>query len=107
MAVAVQRGHDLSGHRSRLFGAADSMRADFVLVMTHRQRAQLVSEFGVRPDRIELLGDFDQEDPPHREILDPYGKSDEVFEDVFSQIDRSVDGLLAAWSPAFRRKPTA
>ena len=106
-AVAVQRGHDLTGHRSRLFGTADSMHADLILVMTHSQRAQLVSEFGVRQDRIELLGDFDQEDPPHREILDPYGKSEAVFVEVFSQIDRSVDGLLAAWLPAFDSMPTA
>jgi protein-tyrosine-phosphatase len=75
------------------------MHADLVLVMTHNQRVRLVTEFGVPKERIELLGDFDIEDPPYREILDPYGKSDAVFAEVFSQIDRSIGGLFAAWTP--------
>ena len=97
-AIALERGLDLSGHRSRLFLASDSARADLVLVMTRRQREQLVNEFGVPVERIELLGDFDAEDPPFREIADPYGKSDEVFTRVFLQIERCVDGLCACWT---------
>lgn len=96
-AIALERGLDLSDHRSRLFLASDTGRAELVLVMTRRQREQLIHQFGVRDERIELLGDFDAEDPPFREIADPYGKSDEEFRRVFTQIERSIDGLRALW----------
>lgn len=65
--------------------------------MTRAQRQQLLVEFGIPEDRVELLGDFDMEDPPRREIPDPYGKPDEEFRNVFSQIERSVTGLCAIW----------
>lgn len=96
-AIALERGLDLSGHQSRLFLASESGRADLVLVMTRRQREQLIEQFGVPVERIELLGDFDVEDPPFREIADPYGKSDDEFRRVFTQIERSLDGLRALW----------
>mgnify|MGYP002398308835 CR=1 FL=1 len=95
---ARQRGIPLGGHRSRLFRRSDAEGDSLILVMTRSQRRQLIREFAVDDGRIELLGDFDAEDPPYREILDPYGKSDEEFRRVFSQIDRSVNGLLDIWS---------
>lgn len=97
-AIASQRGYDLSTHRSRLFGPADSTRAGLYLVMTHDQRTTLLTEFGVRGDRVELLADFDEADPPVREIGDPYGKSDAEFGRAFDQIDRSVRGLVSIWA---------
>lgn len=97
-ALALTRRIDLSNHRSRLFQPVDATQSDLVLVMTRSQRAQLIRQFGVPPDRIELLGDFDPEDPPYREIVDPYGQPDDVFRKVFDQIERSLDGLRSAWA---------
>jgi protein-tyrosine phosphatase len=97
-AIARERGLDLGAHRSRLVAAANLSRADLCLVMTRAQRDQLLAGFGVPDDRVELLGDFDVDDPPRREIPDPYGKPDEEFRRVFSQIERSVAGLRAIWS---------
>jgi protein-tyrosine phosphatase len=96
-AIARERGLDLGAHRSKLVGAADVGRAALCLVMTRAQRDQLLGEFGVQGDCVELLGDFDVEDPPRREIPDPYGKPDEEFRRVFGQIERSVTGLCATW----------
>lgn len=97
-ALALARRIDLSRHRSKLFHASDATRSDLVLVMTRSQQAQLMRQFGVPRDRIELLGDFDTEDPPYREIVDPYGHPDDVFRKVFDQIERSLDGLRSAWA---------
>jgi protein-tyrosine phosphatase len=97
-SIASERGLDLSGHRSRLLVRADAAAADLVLVMTRAQRDLLIRQFGVRADGVELLGDFDTEDPPSRDILDPYGKADEVFRTVFTQIERSIAGLEAVWA---------
>lgn len=96
--VALQRGHDLSGHRSRLLAAADPLQVSLFLVMTHDQRDTLLKQFGIRRERVELLADFDAEDPPTREIEDPYGRSDDEFRRVFDQIDRSVRGLVSIWA---------
>ena len=92
-AIALTLGLDLGVHRSKLVDPAELARADLVLVMTHRQREQLLTQFGIDAQRVELLGDFDIEDPPRRQIDDPYGRSDDEFRRVFAQIDRSVAGL--------------
>jgi len=97
-ATARERAIDLSGHQSKLVKVTDVDRADLCLVMTRGQRDQLLEEYGVPGDRVELLGDFDTDDPPRREIPDPYGKSAEEFRRVFSQIERSVAGLSAIWA---------
>ncbi len=92
-AIALSRGIDLSGHQSKLFHKPDFDQSTLILVMTHNQRATLVRQFGVGPEQIELFGDFDPTDPPHREIRDPYGEPDGVFLEVFAQIERSAEGL--------------
>lgn len=101
-AIARTRGIDVSNHKSKLFHRRDAERAGLVLVMTRHQRDRLIAQFGVPAERIELLGDFDIDDPPYREIGDPYGKSDDEFRRVFGQIERSLDGLRASWSRAGR-----
>lgn len=95
--VALARGVDLSEHRSRLFRPADADPSTLVLVMTRSQRNDLQSQFGVSSASIELLGDFDTDDPPSREISDPYGHPAEEFKRVFGQIERSLQGLCAIW----------
>lgn len=96
-ATALSRGFNLSAHRSRLFTDEDAGMTDLILVMTRSHRDHLIRRFGVSRERIELLGDFDVEDPPYREISDPYGHPEEEFKRVFGQIERSVEGLCAAW----------
>jgi protein-tyrosine phosphatase len=93
LALAAARGVDLSSHRSRLVGPADASRFDFFLVMTRRHRDQLVGRLEVDPNRIALLGDFDTDGGPEREIADPFGLGSEVFEKSFDQIERAVEGL--------------
>ncbi|MGQ0704458.1 MAG: low molecular weight protein-tyrosine-phosphatase [Gemmatimonadales bacterium] len=90
--IARQRGVDLDYHRSRVIRASDATEFDLLFVMTRRHRKELI-RLGIAPERIALLGDFDVADPPEREIVDPYGQSDAVFERVFGQIERSVQGF--------------
>jgi len=100
LALAGQRGTDLSAHRSRLVRADDDTRFDLFIVMTRRHRDKLIRYFGVSPDRIALLGDFDSNGGPEREIADPFGKGDQVFEKSFGQIERSVRELTKALASA-------
>jgi len=103
-AHALQRGADLSRHLSRQFSLTDA-RADLVLVMTREHLEALRRQFPLR-DRLELLADFDVDDPPAREIADPYGADDAEFTRVFDQIDRSIDGLVRQLRIAASRGPT-
>ncbi len=94
-ASGARRGADLSRHRSRLF-VPDDARADLLLTMTRDHRDSLLRTYGVG-GRIELLADFDLDDPPAREIADPYGADEAEFNRVFDQIDRSLAGLVGLW----------
>lgn len=99
-SCGARRGADLTRHRSRLFLAEDA-GADLLLAMTRDHRDLLVRTYGIA-DRIELLADFDLDDPPAREIADPYGADDVEFNRVFDQIDRSIAGLVGLWRGAKR-----
>jgi protein-tyrosine-phosphatase len=58
---------------------------DRFLVMGQHHADLLIIEFGVSPDRVSLLGEFD---PQGRgdEISDPIGMGKTVYEDCYSQI---------------------
>lgn len=92
-SLALQRGHDLSGHRSRLILTGDAIRFDLVVGMTRRHLKEARRNLRIPHSQFVLLGDFDTNGGPTREIEDPFGRDDEVLERVFNQIERSVQGL--------------
>ncbi len=58
---------------------------DRYLVMEHHHADALIYEFGVLPERVTLLGEFD---PQQRglEIGDPIGRDGETYESCYAQI---------------------
>jgi hypothetical protein len=62
--------------------------------MTRQHRNELVRRFAFPRRRIFFLGDFDPDDPPEREILDPWGTPAAVYQRIYEQIDRSVRGCV-------------
>ncbi len=93
--AAARRGIDLSEHRSRLVAGAASPRHGLVLVMNELQRAAVCRLLGRAPDDVLVLGDLDPEPIDTREIRDPWGAEEEVFDSSYERIDRCV-GTLAA-----------
>jgi protein-tyrosine phosphatase len=87
-ATALRRGADLSTHRSQLLTPALVRGASLILVMDVAQRDHLVRNYVCDPAAIVLLGDLDPEPISKRAVRDPYDQSLEVFEEVFSRIDR-------------------
>lgn len=66
---------------------------DRFLVMEQHHADVLTHEFGVSPDRVRLLGEFD----PHnrgREIADPISQDCTVYENCYSQIHDCVVNYL-------------
>jgi protein-tyrosine-phosphatase len=66
---------------------------DRFLVMEHHHADALIHEFGILPDRVHLLGEFD----PHRrglEIGDPIGRDGETYESCYGQIRDCIVNYL-------------
>lgn len=66
---------------------------DRFLVMEQHHADVLVYEFGVSPDRVTLLGEFDPRGRG-REIADPIGQSGSVYEDCYTQIRDCIVNYL-------------
>ena len=63
------------------------------LVMEQFHADMLVSQFGIQPNRISLLGEFD----PHnrgREIEDPFGQSNAVYQESYDLIRDCIVNYL-------------
>jgi len=99
LAVAHDRGVDLTGHRSRLVTAEEAQQAGLVIVMEKGQARKMEREFGVSASRILVLGDLDPGSIQTRTISDPYGERPEVFMETYDRIDRCIHALVATLAP--------
>ncbi len=94
--AAASRGIDLSGQRSRLFGAGDFEIFDYVLAMDRVNYRTLSSVCPPRArGRLSLVLDF----APSlglSEVPDPYYGADDGFEEVLDIVEAASGGLLAA-----------
>ncbi len=88
--AAARRGIDLSGHRSRLVAGGDSPRRGLVLVMNALQREAVCRLLGRAGDDVLVLGDLDPGPIDTREIRDPWGAEEHVFDASYERIDRCV-----------------
>lgn len=95
VAAAARRGIDLTDHRSRTIDTPSVTGADLVIVMSRGQRGALAAGTG-RTKRVIVLGDLDPEPIDTRTIRDPVEQPIDVFEEVYSRIDRCVAALAAA-----------
>jgi protein-tyrosine phosphatase len=99
IAIAAERGIDLSGHRSRLVSAELLRDADLVLVMNRTQRDAVLNDHGFRDSsRVLILGDLDPPGTERREIRDPYDQERGVYEASFSRIERCLEALVSTIS---------
>jgi protein-tyrosine phosphatase len=94
--AAARRGIDLSGQRSRLFGAGDFEIFDYVLAMDRMNYRTLSIACPARArGRLSLFLDF----APSLgldEVPDPYYGADDGFEEVLDIVEAASLGLLAA-----------
>jgi protein-tyrosine phosphatase len=97
VAVAAQRGLDLSRHRSRPIAQPQVIDADLIIVMDAGQAQRVARMFGVKRERIVIAGDLAPMFEGTREIRDPWNQSLETFKSSFDRLDRcaaTVAGLL-------------
>ena len=90
--AALERGVDLTDHRSRLLEPEVVRSSDLVFVMDGDQASAIRSRF--RSVRVLLLGDLDTDNPDRRRIRDPVTQPPAVFREVYHRIDRCVSELV-------------
>lgn len=98
--VAASRGADLSAHRSNPLTQEAVRSADLVVVMDTIQHRWICEGFGRNGQTVVLLGDFDPQSIDTRAIRDPIEQPTEVFQDVYSRIDRCIEALAETLSNA-------
>jgi len=94
VAVAAERGLDLSGYRSRPL-TASTITADLVVVMDSEQATYLARMFAINRGRIIIAGDLDPQFHGTRGITDPWNGSREVFQSSFDRLDRCAAILVS------------
>jgi len=102
-STAQRRGLDLSAHRSRALTVELLDRADLVLAMTHGHlltvvelggggSAALLPSFAAGEGDAELVS----------AVPDPFGGSDEVYEETFKLLEVLVDRTLNRLEPVLK-----
>lgn len=94
--VAKKRGVDLREHRTSFADEEKLRAADLILVMDSSHYRKIKPELRAKT---RYLGSFAKAD--RISIKDPFGKSDEVFEQCFEQIDKALQGLKAELDQLF------
>ncbi len=88
--VLAMHGLDGSAHVARQVDIAQIRDAHLVLAMERRQIVALQTMAPWTRSKTFLLGEWNG----HSEIPDPYGRSDDMFEGVYSMIDGALDAWL-------------
>jgi protein-tyrosine phosphatase len=79
------KGYECSNHKAQNLTAELVVNSDLILVMEKDQRKFIISRYPQASGKVFLLGCWDGD----LEITDPYRKSTEVFEYVYSKIEKS------------------
>lgn len=89
--VLAAHGLDGSAHLARQIDIAQIRDAHLVLAMERRQIVALQTMAPWTRSKTFLLGEW----AGNSEIPDPYGRSEGMFEGVYSMIETAIDGWLA------------
>jgi protein-tyrosine phosphatase len=93
-AVAADRGHDMSAHRSRLVSHEMVAAADLVLVMDEHQANELALRYQASAARLLVAGDLDPAPLGLRKVDDPWGKPRAAFEASYTRLERCAEALV-------------
>jgi len=100
LAAALDRGVELSTHRSQLLSGAIVERADLVVVMEPRQARLLTRAFGLPAERVVIAGDLDPDADEPRMIVDPSGRDPTSYARTFARLERCALQLMLLLPPA-------
>lgn len=107
--AASRRQVNLTRHRSQSIQGLGPQAGDLLITFEPAQAQALSAQtYGQRGVQVTLLGLW-HEQPWWPYLHDPYGQSDDYFDQCFDRIERSLEGLLSRWDAALslatRRTP--
>lgn len=91
LLVGMERGLDLSEHRSRLLTSQIASESDLILVMAHSHLAR-VKELEPKAN-VHLLGGYSSGHEGNA-IQDPFGGDLAAYRDAYDDIEHELAGLL-------------
>ena len=91
--VAGEAGIDLSGHRARRLNTALVREADLILVMD-AGHAAVVKALGGSATQVEVLSEWPAPGEPELPVEDPFGGSEEAYEECWRRIRRHVERVV-------------
>lgn len=94
IAVARQRGLDITDQRSRPLRREDFTEFDFIIPMDRSNRRNLQRAGDIEDARCPLIREFDPDALHDYDVPDPYGGGANGFEVVYEMLARSMDGLM-------------
>jgi protein-tyrosine-phosphatase len=94
VVVAEDWGFDISKLKSRQFNKNDLTNFDLVITMTGEQRKWIIDNFHVMENSIKLLREFSSNGGIADDIPDPIGMSLDVYNVIFCNIKKSIEGLI-------------
>lgn len=83
--LLLRKGINAVSHRARQVTNDMILNADLILIMENIQKMHLERSFPIAKGKTFLLGKWD-----NKEILDPYRQPLDVFTEVFSLIEQSI-----------------
>ena len=96
LRAAGRRGVDLAAHRSALLTHAAVYGASLVVVMEPRQGWRLRMRFGVRRERVLVMGDLDPLPIRTRAVRDPWEQDADVLEAAYARLGRCAAAMAQA-----------
>lgn len=92
MLVAMERGIDLSAHRSRVLSREFIEASDLVLVMSphHHERASALGGAG----KSHLLTDYSTRRCEGRGVVDPFGGDLDAYRQTFDELTEEITRVL-------------
>lgn len=90
--VGMERGLDLSGHRSRMLTREIVEGSDLILVMAVQHVARVRE---LKPDaNVHMLAGYATGESPGRVVQDPFGGDLSAYRETADDLERELSGLL-------------
>jgi len=104
--VAAADGIDLRRHRSQRVSVTEMRSADWVFVMEPQHRAALEA-LGGPQSHVHVISDWPSPGEPDLPVSDPFGGSDEAYEECWRRIRHHVQRIAPHVRQALRERMTS
>lgn len=96
--VMKKRSIDIDGHKARLVNREIINEADIIFAMTQRHYDELISRFPESKGKIFILKEYADAGIMEKNVADPIGEPEEVYENCARTIEESLEKIIERWT---------